>query len=125
MAGNLIPEMPVTQTIESGKALAKFLGMAEETPEIISLANGARLVLSGKRDCYYVATPQSCSCRAGQFGKVCKHRRPLLKPEKSAAELYQEKQRARKALAKTLPPVDSIKPTESWANGYNGPVEAV
>jgi hypothetical protein len=112
MAGKLIPSIPVTQTIDSGKALAKFLGLAEETPGIISLANGARLVLSSKRDCYYVATAKSCSCRAGQFGKVCKHRRPLLGAEKSAAELYQEKQRARRAAAKTLSPVDSIMPRE-------------
>ncbi len=127
MVGVITPSVPVTQTIESGKALARFLGMAEETPEVISLADGARLVLSSKQDCYYVATVKSCSCRAGRFGKVCKHRRPLLKPEKSAAELYQEKQRARRAAARAGPiePVDSIKPTESWANGYNGPVEAV
>ena len=41
---------PVTQTIESGKALAKFLGLSEELPESIALANGARLTLSSKKD---------------------------------------------------------------------------
>ena len=68
---------PVTQTTDSGKALAAFLEMKEELPEIIALANGARLVLSTKRDCYYMTTPKSCSCRAGQFGRMCKHRKAL------------------------------------------------
>ena len=54
MNGNLLDGLnPVTQTIDSGKALAKFLGMKEELPETIALANGARLTLSSKKDCYY------------------------------------------------------------------------
>lgn len=111
MAENLIPQMPVTQTIESGKALAKFLGLKEELPEIISLAGGARLVLSAKRDAYYMTTAKSCSCRAGQFGKACKHRKPEGN-QPSQAELYQRRQRELRARAKAglEPVVDSIKP---------------
>jgi len=68
---------PVTQTIESVKALAKFLGMKEELPETIALANGARLVLSTKKDCYYMTTPQNCTCKAGTYGRICKHRKSM------------------------------------------------
>ena len=68
---------PTTQTIESGKALAKFLGLSEELPESIALANGARLTLSSKKDCYYMTTSKNCSCRAGQFGRMCRHRKAL------------------------------------------------
>ncbi len=42
MAGKLLVEIqnPVSQTIESGKSLAMFLGLQEELPKIIPLANG-------------------------------------------------------------------------------------
>jgi hypothetical protein len=68
-------EMPVTQTIDSGNALASFLGMKEELPEIIALANGARLTLSSKRDCYYYTSSTGCTCKAGTYGRICRHRK--------------------------------------------------
>ena len=78
MSENLLAGIsPVTQTIESGKALAKFLGMKEELPEIIALANGARLVLSKKRDCYYFTSDKVCTCKAGTYGRICRHRKAL------------------------------------------------
>jgi hypothetical protein len=78
MNGNLLDGLnPVTQTTESGKALAKFLGMEEELPETITLANGARLTLSSKKDAYYYTTLQSCTCKAGQYGRTCRHRKAL------------------------------------------------
>jgi hypothetical protein len=67
----------VTQTINSGKALAQYLGLEEALPQVISLANGARLSLSSKKDCYYFTNSRSCSCRAGQYGRDCKHKRAL------------------------------------------------
>jgi hypothetical protein len=67
----------VTQTIDSGKALAQFLGLKESLPQVISLANGARLSLSAKKDCYYFTNSRGCSCRAGQFGRDCKHKKAL------------------------------------------------
>lgn len=70
-------QSPVTQTIDSGKALAKFLGLEGDLPQVISLAKGARLSLSAKRDCYYYTNSRSCSCRAGLYGKICKHRKGL------------------------------------------------
>ena len=68
---------PVTQTIDSGKALAKFLGIKEELPEIIALANGARLTLSSKKDCSYYTSEKGCTCKAGQYGRICRHRKAL------------------------------------------------
>ena len=55
MNGNLLDGFnPLTQTIESVKTLAKFLGMKEDLPETIALANCARLTLSSKMDCFYM-----------------------------------------------------------------------
>ena len=85
MSGNLLDGLnPVTQTIESGKALAKFLGMKEELPETIALANGARLTLSSKKDCYYYTSEKGCTCKAGQYGRICRHRRDLCEAAREA-----------------------------------------
>jgi hypothetical protein len=88
MAGNLIVEVsnPQTQSIESGKALAKFLGFKEEMPEKISLANGAALVLFSKADRYYYTTPNSCSSPAGEHHKFCRHRRDFCQATKEATK---------------------------------------
>ena len=78
MHGNLLEGLnPVTQTIKGDKALAKFLGMKEELPEAIALANGAWLVLSTKKDCYYMTTATGCTCKAGTYGRICRHRKAL------------------------------------------------
>jgi hypothetical protein len=68
---------PVTQSVDAGKALAKFLGMKEELPEIIALANGARLTLSTKKDCYYYTSEKVCTCKAGTYGRICRHRKAM------------------------------------------------
>ena len=88
MSGKLLVEVtnPVTQTIDSGKALAKFLGLSEELPEKISLANGAALVLSSKADSYYYTTLDSCSCKAGEHHKICRHRRDLCQATREATK---------------------------------------
>ena len=94
MSGNLLDGLnPVTQTIESGKALAKFLGMKEELPETIALANGARLTLSTKKDCYYFTSEKGCTCKAGTYGRMCRHRKALegSKPRgQTVAEVLEE-----------------------------------
>jgi hypothetical protein len=79
MATNLLEGMfgATTQTIDSGKALACFLGMKEELPESIVLENGAQLTLSSKKDCYYYTSEKSCTCKAGTYGRLCKHRKGL------------------------------------------------
>jgi hypothetical protein len=90
---------PLTQTLESGKALASFLRMTEELPETIALANGARLTLSSKGDCYYYTSEKGCSCTTGQYGKICKHRTALA-GSNSEAQIYQARQKERRAQAK-------------------------
>jgi hypothetical protein len=113
MAGKVFVQgnLGVTQTIDSGKALAHFLGLEEALPQVISLANGARLSLSSKRDCYYFTNSRSCSCRAGLYGKICKHRRSLLegsffspsassKLEESKASVAQSRAQAREYQAR-------------------------
>jgi mRNA degradation ribonuclease J1/J2 len=79
MAGKVLLQgnLGQTQTINSGKALAQFLGLEEDLPQVINLANGVRLTLSSKKDCYYYTNSRSCSCRVGLYGKICKHRRNL------------------------------------------------
>jgi hypothetical protein len=90
---------PTTQTIESGKALAKFLRLSEELPESIALANGARLTLSSKKDVYYYTTLQSCTCEAGQNHKICRHRRDLCEAAREAQKAAEPRGRT---LAETL-----------------------
>ena len=41
--------------------------MKEELPETIALANGARLTLSSKKDCYYYVSEKGCTCKAGRM----------------------------------------------------------
>ena len=88
MAGKLLVENknPVSQTIDSGKALARFLGLSEVLPEIIALANGSQLTLSSKKDCYYFTSLDGCSCPAGVHNKLCKHRRDLTQTNREAAK---------------------------------------
>jgi hypothetical protein len=51
--------------------------MKEELPETIALANGARLTLSSKKDCYYFTNAKVCTCKAGTYGRICRHRKAL------------------------------------------------
>ena len=75
---NLLEDIsPCTQDIASFKALAQYLGMKEELPGTIALANGARLTLSSKKDCYYMTTAKSCSCKGFTYGRTCKHVKEL------------------------------------------------
>jgi hypothetical protein len=95
---NLLAELvgPTTQTIESGKALAKFLGLSEELPESIALANGARLTLSIKGDCFYVTSSQGCSCPEFAYRRTCEHMNALKGPKprgQTMAEILEEHDR--------------------------------
>jgi hypothetical protein len=96
MSGNPFEGVsPVTQSIESGKALSKFLGMQEEQPETIALAN-ARLVLSSKKDCYYFVSKEGCTCKAFTYRHTCNHVRTLtgLKPRgRSLSETLEQHDR--------------------------------
>ena len=124
MAGKTIIQgnLGLTQTINSGKALAQYLGLEEALPQVIALANGARLSLSSKEDCYYFTNSKGCSCRAGQFGRDCKHKKALqeeipspslrasrreearisVAQSRAQAQAYQARQRQPKAQARRI-----------------------
>jgi len=109
---------PVTQSVEAVKALLTWKGRAvDPLPSVVAFANEGEesrlvLVLSNKKDHYYVVTPTACSCpaRTDRPGAPCQHRRKYFgaKPEQVT--------------------VGSIRPTGEWIgpNGVkaSGPVEA-
>jgi hypothetical protein len=72
-------ENPTTQSIDSVKSLLSYVGRASDPlPTDVSLENGrVVLILSNKKDCYYVATQKTCSCPANTWhpGQPCKHQR--------------------------------------------------
>jgi hypothetical protein len=86
MVGKLLVEVqyPESQSIDSVKALAKFLGLKEELPEKIPLAKRSQLTLSSKKDAYYYTTLQTCTCKAGEHHKICYHRRDLCQATREA-----------------------------------------
>lgn len=117
MAGKLIPEVPITQETAAVKTLIEFITgkPCEELPVVFKLADGAQLTRSNKGDVYYYTSSKACTCPGYQYRHApCKHMRSLegSKPAKSAAEVYQEKQRAGRAAAKQglIEPVDSLMP---------------
>ena len=67
---------PVTQSVQGVTALLESLGRAvEPLPDVVDLGT-AKLVLSGKKDCYYTVTEKGkCSCPSATYrpGSTCKH----------------------------------------------------
>ena len=70
---------PVTQSVESVKALLAYVGRASDPlPTEVSLENGRLvLVLSNKKDAYYTVTARACSCPSATYrhNGPCKHQR--------------------------------------------------
>ena len=105
---------PVTQTVEAVKSLLTWRGRAvDPMPSILEFVNegeGSRivLVLSNKKDSYYVVTPTKCSCSAATYhpGQPCKHQRKHF-PQVAMPATKEE----------------SIRPECKWPGGYNGPVD--
>jgi len=83
MAGKIIinVESPKTQSIDAIKALLSWRGRASDPlPSFIEMGSGDSrlvLVLSNKKDCFYVATARDCSCPARNWhpNGPCKHMR--------------------------------------------------
>jgi hypothetical protein len=109
---------PVTQSIDAVKALLTWKGHpVSPLPADVSMDNGRLvLILSNKKDCYYVATARACSCPSATYrhNGPCKHQRkyfPVAK--KSQAELEAESDAflaAHNAGARRLARPDNIKP---------------
>jgi len=83
-------ESPKTQAIASVKALLAWKGRASDPlPEFVELGKEEGrlvLVLSNKKDAYYVVTARDCSCPAAIYrhNGPCKHQRKYF-PEIKAA----------------------------------------
>lgn len=114
MAGKFLIDIqkPTTQTVEAVKSLLAWRGRAvDPLPQYVELGSkGGRcvLVLSNKKDCFYVTTARACSCPAAVYNHgPCKHQR------KHFAE-----QIAKPAASEP----GSILPAGKWAGGLNGPV---
>lgn len=120
MAGKTIIDgtSPKTQSIEAVKALLTWKGRASDPlPSVVEFANEGEenrlvLVLSNKKNSYYVATATKCSCPSATYrpGQPCKHQRRHF-----GAKLEQ---------AATVSDTDRIRPTGGWAGGFNGPVDS-
>lgn len=102
-------EKPQTQCIDAVKALLSWRGRAADPlPSFIEMGEGDSrlvLVLSNKKDCFYVATARDCSCPARNWhpNGPCKHMRR-----------YFAEQQATKRPAATAPNAGR------W-HGHNGP----
>ena len=74
-------EKPQTQTVEAVKALLSWRGRASDPlPEFVEMGEEDSrlvLVLSNKKDCFYVTTAKDCSCPAHAWhpNQRCKHQR--------------------------------------------------
>jgi len=101
---------PVTQSVDAVKALLQWKKIASDPlPVDLSLDNGRMvLVLSNKKDSYYVVTPAKCSCSAATYhpGQPCKHQRKHFPQEQVA----------------TVAKSGSIRSECKWPGGLNGPV---
>jgi hypothetical protein len=106
-------ERPQTQTVDAIKALLSWRGRASDPlPSFVELGKEESrlvLVLSNKKDCFYVTTARACSCPAAIYNHgPCKHQR------KHFAELI-----AKPAASEP----GSIRPAGKWPGGMNGPVD--
>ena len=104
-------ETPKTQSVAAVKALLAWKGRAADPlPEYVEMGEGDNrlvLVLSNKRDAYYVTTPRDCSCPAATYHRgPCKHRRRHF-PEEQAT---------------TKPEAAIRKPNAGSWHGANGPI---
>jgi len=100
----------VTQSTEAVVSLLKYLGKTiDPLPQTVDLP-GLVLILSNKRDVYYITSESSCSCPSAAYrpGQRCKHQRNHF-PQ------------ADKPVPMT--PVESLRPAGKWAGGFNGPVD--
>ena len=97
---------PITQRIDAVKSLLAWKQVSSDPlPENVSLDGGRLvLVLSNKKDCYYVVTARACSCPAATYhpGTRCKHQKKHFPQESNIRD--------------SLP---------GWPGGLNGPVEVI
>ena len=87
MNGKTILSSPVTQTAAAVKQLIAYHNHGqepEEMPDFYRLIGDMVLVLSNKKDAYYVTTPKTCSCPAATYHPgPCKHSRKYFPESKT------------------------------------------
>jgi hypothetical protein len=120
MSGKILVQIqtPVTQRIEAVKSLLTWRGRGTDpmpaTLEFVNEGEGSRLVLvlSNKKDSYYVVTPAKCSCPSAAYhpGQPCKHQRKHFPQVAMPAATTSE---------------SSIRPECKWPGGLNGPVDKI
>ena len=96
---------PITQRIDAVKSLLAWKQVSSDPlPQEVSLDSGRLvLVLSKKKDCYYVTTANGCSCPAATYHHgPCKHQKKYFPQEAN--------------LRDGLP---------GWPGGAHGPVEVI
>ena len=104
---------PITQSVEAVKVLLAWKKIASDPlPADVSMDNGRLvLVLSNKKDVYYIVTPTKCSCPAATYhpGQPCKHQRKHF-PQEQVVIVAES---------------GSIRPECKWPGGLNGPVDKI
>ena len=114
MSGKTIYDGSVkTQSLDSIKAFLTWKGRATDpTPSTIEFMQEGRmmLVLSNKKDSYYVVTSNKCSCLSATYhpGQPCKHQEAIL--PRADRDIQRDGG-------------GSIKPDAKWPGGLNGPVD--
>jgi hypothetical protein len=118
MSGKTLIEMqnPVTQSLDAIKAFLIWKGRAVDpmpsTIEFMQDEGRMVLVLSNKKDSYYVTTATACSCPSATYrGGQCKHMRRFFPQEQAATPIATE--------------VENIRPEGKWSGGMNGPVAEI
>ena len=116
MNGKTLIEMqnPVTQSLDAIKAFLTWRGRAVDpmpsTIEFMQDEGRMVLVLSNKKDSYYVTTAIKCSCPSATYrGGPWKHMRKHFPQEQVV----------------TSSAAESIKPEAKWPGGLNGPVDGI
>jgi predicted nucleic acid-binding Zn finger protein len=100
-----------TQSLKAIKAFLTWKGRAvDPMPSVIEFMQEEGrmvLVLSNKKDAYYVVTSTRCSCPSAVYrGAPCKHIRKHFPQEQAA----------------TVSEAGRIKPEGAWPHDMNGPV---
>ena len=106
----------VTQSVDVIKSLLAYVGRASDPmPSVVSLDNGRMvLVLSNKKDAYYITTATKCSCPAASYHHgPCKHIRKYFPQPVAATPVA------------TASEAGSIRPPGKWPGGFNGPVDKI
>jgi hypothetical protein len=102
----------VTQSTEAVESLLKYLGKpSAPLPDVVKLLDMV-LVLSNRKNAYYVTTVKSCSCPSAAYrpGQKCKHQRRYFPGTDAPGRVTAETS-------------DSIRPSGKWPGGFNGPVD--